>query len=63
MTTPTTTKARESIWEHEILESMDTMREQIKKCEGEHKQQVAYSTYCDMLTQVCFDCKKVRTHA
>ncbi len=33
----------------------------IKGCEGKHIQQVAYSSYHDALTQVCFNCKKIRT--
>ena len=33
----------------------------IKLCEGKHIQQIAYSSYHDALTQVCFTCKKVRT--
>ena len=33
----------------------------IKACEGNHIQQVAYSTYHDAFTQVCFGCKRVRT--
>lgn len=33
-----------------------------KKCEKEnHTQQAAFSTYFSGLTQVCFDCKAVRT--
>ena len=33
----------------------------IKNCEGNHIQQVVYSTYHQALTQICFGCKKVRT--
>ncbi len=33
----------------------------IKECEGKHVQQVAYSSYHDALTQICFGCGKVRT--
>ena len=45
------------------LEHMDKgMVEQcIACCEGEHIQQVVYSTYHKALTQICFSCKKVRT--
>lgn len=32
-----------------------------KLCEGKHFQQVVYSTHGETLTQICFDCKKVRT--
>ncbi len=34
----------------------------IKDCQiHNHIQQVAYSTYHDALTQICFGCNKVRT--
>ena len=33
----------------------------IKKCEGIHVQQIAYSSYHDAFTQICFGCDKVRT--
>ena len=33
----------------------------IKQCEGKHIQQVAYSSYHDALTQICFGCKAIRT--
>ena len=43
--------------------SMEEVRGFIKECqEDNHIQQVAYSTYHDALTQVCFDCKRVRTN-
>lgn len=34
----------------------------VKMCEGKHRQQVAFSSYHTALTQVCFDCEKVRTN-
>ena len=34
----------------------------IKQCEGKHVQQVAYSSYHDALTQICFGCMKIRTN-
>jgi len=38
------------------------VREEIQTCsDGGHVQQVAYSTYHDALTQVCFSCETVRT--
>lgn len=37
------------------------IKKAIKKCEGKHIQQVAYSSYHDALTQICFGCDKVRT--
>ena len=45
----------------EILTEKQIKRK-IKECEGKHKQQVAYSSYHDALTQICFDCNKVRTN-
>lgn len=33
----------------------------IKRCEGNHVQQIAYSSYHDALTQICFGCGKIRT--
>jgi len=41
--------------------SQNEMKKAIKSCEGKHIQQVAYSSYHDALTQVCFGCRKVRT--
>jgi len=37
------------------------VKKAIKQCEGKHIQQVAYSSYHDALTQICFGCDKVRT--
>jgi len=45
----------------EVLKSQKEVRDFIQDCEGEHIQQVVYSTYHDALTQVCFGCKKIRT--
>ena len=33
----------------------------IRECEGNHVQQISYSSYHDALTQICFGCKKIRT--
>lgn len=34
----------------------------IKHCQkSKHIQQVAYSTYHSCITQICFNCKKIRT--
>lgn len=43
------------------METQEEVREQIQKCEGVHPQQVAYSTFHDALTQVCYGCMAVRT--
>jgi len=48
-------------FEFEQIETMEKVREHIQNCEGKHKQQVAYSTYHDGLTQLCFGCKKIRS--
>ena len=41
--------------------NQEWVKKKIKECEGKHVQQVAYSSYHDALTQVCFGCNKVRT--
>lgn len=38
------------------------VKKHIKLCEGQHTQQVSYSTYHNAFTQVCFDCKRIRTN-
>lgn len=44
------------------LPSQEAVRRAIRECEGNHMQQVAYSSYHDALTQVCFGCMTVRTN-
>lgn len=46
-----------------VLESMsdEEVRNNIRSCEGKHMQQVAFSTFHDSITQVCYSCKKIRT--
>tara|TARA_Y100000310_G_scaffold295555_1_gene327052 strand:+ start:10455 stop:10631 length:177 start_codon:yes stop_codon:yes gene_type:complete len=39
----------------------EAIKSHIKSCEGKHIQQIAYSSYHDALTQVCFTCNCVRT--
>lgn len=46
---------------YERLESTDAVRERIKQCEGQHVQQVAFSSFMDALTQVCFTEQRVRS--
>ena len=48
-------------FEYEPMRTMFEVRERIRECEGKHVQQVAYSTFMDTLTQVCFTCRKIRT--
>jgi len=50
------------MFELETFATIGQVRHQIQKCEGKHKQQIVYSSYHDSLTQVCFDCKKIRTN-
>ena len=47
---------------YEYYKTQEEVREHIQKCEGRHSQQVAYSSFHDAITQVCFGCKKVRTN-
>lgn len=46
---------------YEYYPNMEDIRQQIQGCEGKHSQQVAYSTFHDALTQICFNCKKIRS--
>ncbi len=48
-------------FDYEFVGMLGDLREQIQKCEGNHIQQVIYSTYHDGMTQVCFGCKRVRS--
>ena len=42
--------------------SLYEIRNKIKQCQKEnHIQQVAFSIYHDCFTQICFNCKTVRT--
>lgn len=46
----------------QFYDTLAYVREHIKLCQRKnHKQQVAYTTYHDALTQLCFTCKSVRT--
>lgn len=43
-------------------QSEKSIRVAIRKCQkSKHDQQVAFSTYHDCLTQICFSCGYVRT--
>jgi hypothetical protein len=46
----------------EVFDTQRQVRDFIQRCEGQHTQQVAYSTFHDSLTQICFGCQKVRTN-
>ena len=45
----------------EFYEDQEDIKRNIKTCEGRHVQQVAYSSYHDALTQICFGCDTIRT--
>jgi len=49
-------------FKYEYCETQEEVRKHIQECEGKHMQQVAYSTFHDALTQVCYDCMKIRTN-
>jgi len=44
-----------------FLPNQNSVKKFIKECEGKHVQQIAYSSYHDALTQICFNCNVVRT--
>lgn len=46
---------------YELLDSQEDVRASIQRCEGQHVQQVAYSTFMDALTQVCFTEQRIRS--
>ena len=48
-------------FDYEFLETQEEVRQHIQECEGNHTQQVIYSTFHDALTQICYGCKKVRS--
>lgn len=43
------------------LDSVEEVRGFIKKCEGQHVQQCAYSTFMGALTQICFTEQVIRS--
>lgn len=47
-------------FEYELM-SDEQIREHIRNCEGKHVQQVAFSTYMDCITQICFTEQKIRS--
>lgn len=46
---------------YQLLPSQADVRAAIKRCEGQHVQQVSYSTFMDALTQVCFTERTIRS--
>jgi len=49
-------------FEFEHLETQEEVRAHIRDCEGKHSQQIAYSSFHDALTQVCYGCMRVRSN-
>lgn len=49
-------------FEYEYCKTQKEVRKKIQECEGKHMQQVAYSTFHDALTQICYGCMKIRTN-
>lgn len=47
---------------YEHIPTQEEVREHIQECEGKHTQQAIYSTFHDALTQVCFECRKIRSN-
>lgn len=48
--------------EFKVILDHPVTRQRIAICQKEnHKQQVAFSTYHDCLTQICFTCQTIRT--
>lgn len=54
-------KDKKYIFKYEYFEFQTDLRKIIRNCEGEHTQQVVFSTFHDALTQICFNCKKIRS--
>lgn len=46
---------------YEYIVEQEDVRKHIQECESVHTQQVAYSTFHDALTQICYGCLKIRT--
>ncbi len=54
---------KDNLFELDNFDSVEIVRRFIKECQKDnHIQQVAYSTYHDCLTQLCFNCQKIRTN-
>ena len=49
-------------FEYEHYKTQEEVRKHIQECEGKHCQQVAYSSFHDALTQICFGCLKIRSN-
>ena len=49
-------------FDYEYYQTQEEVRKHIRECEGHHSQQVAYSSFHDALTQICYGCLKVRSN-
>lgn len=55
-------KKEEDLFVKEQYNTQEEVRGHIQNCEGRHPQQVAYSTFHDALTQICYGCRRIRTN-
>jgi hypothetical protein len=51
----------ELLFKYEHLPNIEAVHQAIMKCEGIHSQQIAFSSFHDALTQICFGCKVIRS--
>lgn len=51
-----------TVFDYEYLPTIEDVHKQIQECEGKHSQQIAYSSFHDALTQICFGCQKIRSN-
>lgn len=49
-------------FKYQYVPKQEDVRKNIQECEGRHMQQVAYSTFHDSLTQICYGCMVVRSN-
>jgi hypothetical protein len=49
-------------FEYECLPTIEDVHKQIQNCERRHRQQIAFSSFHDALTQICFGCQKIRSN-
>jgi hypothetical protein len=49
------------IFDYEYFENQEQVIKYIQLCEGKHTQQVAYSSFHNAITQICFGCGKIRS--
>jgi hypothetical protein len=50
------------MFEYEYYPTHKEVIDKIQECEGRHMQQVAYSSFHNAITQICFGCKKIRSN-